>query len=41
MITREALLNAFSVEQWISFGWLFGTLIVIGLILIGIERGKR
>ena len=37
----EALLNAFSVEQWISFGWLFGALIVIGLILTGIERSKR
>lgn len=38
---REALLNAFTIEQWISFGWLFGVMIVIGLILVRIERSKR
>ena len=38
---KEALLNAFCMEDWIFFGWTFGAMLVAGLILTGIERSKR
>ena len=38
---REALLNAFTVQQWEQMGWIIGLVIIAGLVLTGIERSKK
>ena len=38
---REALLNAFTIEEWALFGWTFTALLIVGVILTVIERRRR